>query len=92
MDKSIRRGCPAGAEYCSIVSGKICYYKIEGEARDVSVWVRGEWRDAQWLDFTEVVNDPDFRLLRINPWKEWVWSIVFVLGFVTVLGVVYEIG
>jgi hypothetical protein len=88
MTKQIRRNAPEGAEYYAILNGEVYYYKIEGEACDVSAWLGGKWKPLPWLDFSEIMRDSDFKLLHFSSWKEWVYSIMFVLAAVTVLGVV----
>ncbi|MCP4278711.1 MAG: hypothetical protein GY776_01735 [Alteromonas sp.] len=86
MTKQIRRNAPAGAEYCSISKGETSYYKVrEGE---VYVWVCRTWVFVEWLD-SGMLDGGGFHKIRRETWKEWVGAIVFALGFVTALGVVY---
>ncbi len=86
MTKQIRRNAPAGAEYYSIVGGEVCYYTVRQDR--VCTLFLNIWIVVDGMSKDDLLGD-DFHRLRAASWKEWVWSIVFVLGFVTVLGVVY---
>ncbi|MCP4281787.1 MAG: hypothetical protein GY776_17530 [Alteromonas sp.] len=88
MTKQIRRNAPAGAEYYSIQNGKAYYYATDEREVFVMIHESGRWQFIEWMDAEELDGD-GFHKIRRSTWKEWVWSIVFVLGFVTVLGVVY---
>ncbi len=91
MTKQIRRNAPAGAEYYSIVNGDVCYYATDGREVFVMIYELGRWQFIEWMDAGELDGD-GFHKIRRSTWKEWVGAIVFALAFVTVLGVVYEIG